>query len=729
MSRLKAIWPLLILLLVPLLPLHRAVFGGEAIGPWDQIQPMALGEPQRFGRPWDVLQADAALQFMPWRHLVFESYRSGKAPLWNPYELCGTPLLANSQSAGFYPPHVVLGVLRVPDTAAVTLLAWLHLFVVGWGIYALVRRMGGDEYGGLFSGVSVQLSSFMLGWLGLASVPTTVAWLPWVLLGVLRFFPTERLALAKLSFAVAMTLLGGHLQFSAYALLGALVVWAVMIVADRKVQLVPLFAIGLGVLLSAPQLLPVLNYGKSSHRSNVATSDGYYAYTKSAIQPFEFASVAIPSILGNPRAWSLQGSPLSSYWPQFVKLGANFAESSVAVGPLVLLLLFFAPWREPTTRALGAVSLVGLLLCTGSFLCRLFYFGIPGWSATGSPGRAAVLMVLPLCCVAGLGLRQITLLPPRRWFLLLLPVGLCLPPYTLLTISHFSSPVGLDDKVISNLVVNAMTDSVIGLAAALLTGVLLLFLLTSKRHVHGQLSACALALIVGMSVGVGSLVPTGQMISRPGDLATVSSPSNRVAWVNQSWSLFEAPKSMMPANLSSLFGVREVGGYDSLTHKDSAALLRDINGADPSPPENGNMMWVKPTFNAEKLVAAGASLALGKSVPAILMGERITFAGQYTIVEDDNNQVQLKTSGKGLLTVRDRNITGWTVNIDGVRSEVVAGTWLTAELPSGDHLVTFEYVPPGLGLGYLLCSFALSLVVTVTLRDFSARSSRTILTE
>src|SRR5262245_20619299 len=109
----RKLWPILLFLLLPLIPLHRAVFLGETIGPFDQIRQMAPWNGPAPGEPWDVLAADGVLQFYPWRKLVLESWGRHEMPFWNPYELAGTPLLANSQSAGFYPPHIMLGMLHV----------------------------------------------------------------------------------------------------------------------------------------------------------------------------------------------------------------------------------------------------------------------------------------------------------------------------------------------------------------------------------------------------------------------------------------------------------------------------------------------------------------------------------------------------------------------------------------------------------------------------------------
>jgi len=60
--------------LLPLIPLYRAVFMGEAIGPFNQIRQMAPWNGPKPVQPWDVLQIDGVLQFYTWRDLVFDAW-------------------------------------------------------------------------------------------------------------------------------------------------------------------------------------------------------------------------------------------------------------------------------------------------------------------------------------------------------------------------------------------------------------------------------------------------------------------------------------------------------------------------------------------------------------------------------------------------------------------------------------------------------------------------------
>ena len=44
-------------------------------------------------------------QFFPWMEYAIQQILQGNLPLWNPYNGWGAPLLANYQSALFYPPN------------------------------------------------------------------------------------------------------------------------------------------------------------------------------------------------------------------------------------------------------------------------------------------------------------------------------------------------------------------------------------------------------------------------------------------------------------------------------------------------------------------------------------------------------------------------------------------------------------------------------------------------
>ena len=55
----------------------------------------------------NFLITDPIRQQYPWRDLSISIEKQLQLPIWNPYSLTGTPLLANFQSAVFYPLNVL----------------------------------------------------------------------------------------------------------------------------------------------------------------------------------------------------------------------------------------------------------------------------------------------------------------------------------------------------------------------------------------------------------------------------------------------------------------------------------------------------------------------------------------------------------------------------------------------------------------------------------------------
>jgi len=67
------------------------------------------------GYPYkNPLITDPVRQQYVWRELSVDAFRKGKLPLWNPYSFAGTPLLANFQSASFYPLNILFFIFSFP---------------------------------------------------------------------------------------------------------------------------------------------------------------------------------------------------------------------------------------------------------------------------------------------------------------------------------------------------------------------------------------------------------------------------------------------------------------------------------------------------------------------------------------------------------------------------------------------------------------------------------------
>ncbi len=731
------------LVLLPLFPLWRAVFLGDAIGPYDQVRQMAPWNGPRPEQPWDVLPVDGAIQFSAWRDLVFQGWGRGEPPFWNPYQLAGTPLMANSQSGAFYPFHILLGVLHCPTFLAITLLAWFHLAVAGLGVSALTRKLGGNALGAVVAGSSFSLSAFMLAWTALPSVITTVAWIPWVLMFAWTVTSTcgREAGRAGLGLAVsiALMMLAGHLQFAAYGLIATGIIALGGLIINRDLR--ALLPLGLGIVagcaLALPHILPVLEYGKFSHRRNTPTMEGYQGYVRfGALKPFELGTLPWATLQGDPRVESSRSdaaNPLPSYWPSLVKQGANFAESAIGVGPLVLALACFAPWRQRQAWPIAIIAVIALLLALGTPLNMALFFGVPGWSSTGSLARVLVLTVMMLCVMAGLGASKPLTWPEnglRKWLPYGIPIGFAIFG---VVFTQQGSASAQNAEALNPLIAASMTQAMPAMLLGLiLTGAVLFFF----RRIDEPRIKLAVAFTPFLLAAIGyssHLVPTG----KPLDRVIGPASGQRIAVINDPWSLHVASPALLPPNTPSLNRIHDLGGYDSLLHRDTVGLLNDINGQDSAPEANGNIMFIKPKFDARKLAAAGVTQVWtrqdipGLRIPEVKEqykvyplrgpGRASTPNGPATIGNETLNSLTVTAPGPGRLTVRDRNMPGWTATVDGKPVPIQGTLWREFDLSPGSHQVTMNYSPPGLSTG--LMGFAFGLVLCAGFLVFPYRKA------
>jgi hypothetical protein len=748
----KAKWPRLVLALAPILALWRCLVYGHSVGAFDQIRQMAPWNGPKADRPWDVLQADGVLQFYGWRDLVLSGWSRFEPTFWNPYQLAGTPLLANSQSGVFYPPHILLGVLQVPTGPAIVVLAWFHLAIAGLGMWKLVRALDGSDAGGVVAGLLFALSPFMLGWTGLPSVISTVAWIPWLLAAISE---RRRSTIVELAVFVGLLLTAGHLQFAAYGLMGATIFAIVLLARGWWTAPEPeegprtpyqagflvgrIVAIGaslaLGGALAAVHLMPVLGYSQYSHRRNVPSEDGYNAYVASALRPTDFVSrLANPMGQGDPNAFVDPEAPFSTFWPAISRPGANFAESALTVGPFVLILIGLAiasRRRMPGVWPLAILAVFALLLAMGTPLNRVLYMYFPGWSSTGSPGRVICLFVLALCALAGLCVPERGPLDRKRAGIGI-GIGALLAIVTVFPLND-PAPAGLSADAWAAISAGASTTAPIFLLGVLLAAGVSFAFATGERR-DGVLVAGVLA--VGAITYVPGILRTGDpsfLHSRP-----VAVPEHeRVAMINSDWGLTQAARALYPPNTATPARIHDLGGYDSLLHRGTQLMLGEVVGGDPAPPANGNMMFVKPSASQERLAQAGVSEAWSfRELPTLgnpsssdgifrhategpgrisVQGDRSSTTRAGSIVNETSNSVTIEAEGPSRLTLRDRNIPGWTAWIGDRRLEIEGGPWLEVVLPDGPQTVTFRYAPPEFPTGARVSAIAAVAVILIAL--------------
>ncbi len=305
--------------------------------------------------PWDALVWDGIAQYYPWRQFAAESLRAGHVPLWNPYQFCGTPFVANGQSAVFYPLSLLFWIL--PTALAFAWSAWLHLLLAGWFAYLFLRRAAGLGRLGALGGAMVwQGNSFTIAWLHLPTTLCTLTWLPLVLLLCDRALLTGRMRYALAAgCALRPGYLGGHPRLLYVGLLTVAYVLTPSLRAAcrRRPFALLLTAIILATVsfgLAAVQLLPHPQL-LASHPPHLHPRPGQLCRLPPALPPAgpvdELPSPAPPR---TPRAWEPISVPRTT--PSTPSISASSSRSRS--GPA----LFVRSWH---TRFLLAGALVALL--------------------------------------------------------------------------------------------------------------------------------------------------------------------------------------------------------------------------------------------------------------------------------------------------------------------------------------------------------------------------------
>ncbi|MBM3457505.1 MAG: YfhO family protein [Armatimonadetes bacterium] len=341
----------LILLTPILLLLAPYLFQGRVLLP---AELMALFPPFRdhvgelWGRPPAVQNPllDALQQYYPRRVYFTEAVREGWLPFWNPYVYGGSPFVGAQQGAIYYPPAWLLAL--APPMHQFALSALLHLAVAAGGAWAFLRGQRLTAAAAATGALAFSLNGFVIVWLAYPNVTLwTLCWLPVTLWLWDRYHerPTpDRLAAAAAG--LAMPVLGGHGQSSAYVLvawgiwtlcrcsvgvgrgraatpkpLGAMLHWT------RRAAPPAALALGLG----CAQLLPTFDFVPRTDRGHRLPWKQVYG---AGMPTSQFATLLLPRLFGNGTLASAQ-----QFWmPVGDREGLAYIERSFYPGAAVLVL-------------------------------------------------------------------------------------------------------------------------------------------------------------------------------------------------------------------------------------------------------------------------------------------------------------------------------------------------------------------------------------------------------
>jgi len=214
---------------------------------------------------------DLGTYIYPIRYSLAQSLQSGHLPLWDRHIAMGFPLLANPQSATFYPPHLIFFFL--PFFPAVGALLIFHYLVAAIGSFLLFRRWNYQVSLALTGAILFTFGGVVVSLVNLQDHFQSAVWLPWLILAGERTFKSQGWGpFIALTFVAAVQFLAGSPEM--YAMSMALLVFATLKTTDgfRKswFQSVGLIALAniIVVGMCMIQLLPTMELFFQSRRPN-----------------------------------------------------------------------------------------------------------------------------------------------------------------------------------------------------------------------------------------------------------------------------------------------------------------------------------------------------------------------------------------------------------------------------------------------------------------------------
>jgi hypothetical protein len=332
------------------------------------------------------------------RFLVQTLRQTGELPLWDPYQLSGTPFVHDIQVGIFYPPHWLL--YRLPDDRVGAGLSWLvalHVLLAGWFMYAYARDQNLSVPGAVVAGVGWMFAGrWLLHLLGGGHyVVVGLAWLPLLLLCLERAIRRGGPEWATAAGVVyALLILGTQPQWTFYASLFVLL-WTPAAALETagwwdedwggvprvslgralgRWLLSGLWAVLVGVALAAVQLLPTAEAAREAMRAGGVGPSGALA-----------GGIRALLFLVGP---ALSTTPHNLGWEDRGGLTLLWLAAAVTAGVA----------GKGRVRYLAVVALVlAVFAMGGSALVQ----GLPGFRLFRQPPRMFILVGFPVALLAG----------------------------------------------------------------------------------------------------------------------------------------------------------------------------------------------------------------------------------------------------------------------------------------------------------------------------------------
>lgn len=753
-DKLKFIAPLLILLFfIPYLLIGKIPFPADTlVGLYHPFRDSShLGYNQYKYPIKNPLIADPVLQTYPWRKITIDNLKSLSLPLWNPYNFAGQSHIANVQAGTFQIFNIFF--FLFPFNIAWTLQIITPLLLGGFFMYLFLRSLKLSEYSAIFGSIVFSFSGFFVSWLEWGTIITTAIWLPAILLSVNKILEKKNLKLyfTLLSLAVFQLLVSGHLQTAFYSLIAVVVYLFVNFkLLRRKTSILLVLSFFIGLLLSAPQILPTLELINFSSRDIDQT---FTSERKDWFIPYEnLTQLVAPDYLGNPTK--------NNYWGVF-----HYGEFVSYVGIFTLFFALICITTKNQKKYFTILLSLAVLFAVKNPISEFLYVQKLPLVSSMQPSRIIFLIGFCLSAMAAIGAENfINSKTKNKYFTHALTLFFLIA--ALLLVAKFKPDIypALRDINAANV---SFRNSVIPFAlTAFIVGVLLAqrFFKIPLKVILVLIFVLLIADLYRFSARYNTFSP--QEVIYP-DSKILSYLENQ----QKPFRIMTTDRRVMHPNINAAYKIESVDGYDPLYTKNytdfvtwwqqekfaqtssfnrivvpsnfdskvtdllnvkyvlslddlnSTKLQKILEEGQTKLYENKN--YLNRTFFVDEIkkVETDQELATNMTNSSLEIGkvsfskdtEFKTQAGksslEITSYKENEIQIATKLDEDKPLIFSTPYYPGWQASVDGRKAqiEVVDYLLMSTIVPSGDHTVQFKFVPKTFYNGLYIAALGIML--------------------
>jgi len=681
----------------------------------------------------NFLITDPVRQQYPWRELIISLEKKLELPLWNPYNFAGTPLLANFQSAPFYPLNILF--FMMPFATAWSLLVFFGPLLGGIFLYSYLNNLKLSKWSSALGGFVFAFSGFSVAWMEWGTVTHVGLWLPLILLSIDKLFLNKKSLkwIFIYLFSLISSFFAGHLQIFFYLFIFSWIYFlARWFQFGLKKKILFLFIIlnSLFIILTAVQWIPTLQFIFLSAR-NVDVVDfnnpGWFVPWQHLIQ------FIAPDFFGNPTTLN--------YWGVW-----NYGElvGYVGIVPLILALFVMFYRRDRKTLFFGTLFFLSIIFSFPTFFAKIPYILKIPFLATAQPTRLLFVADFTLAILSALGFDY--LLKSKRKITVFYPL-------IFITIILAGLWIFIPKEHLSVVKSNLFFPTLLLITSSAL---FLVLIIVQKRNKLTTMVCIGIVMLT-----VFDLFRFGWKFT-PFTQSSYLFPSTKTITFLQknlgNSRIMTTDSKILPPNFSAIYRLQSVDGYDPLYLLRYGELIAasERKKADIIPPFGFNRIVTPHNYDSKIIDLLGVKYVLSlseldssklrrvfqqgetrvyenkKALPRVFFVSKITHArdnkeairlmfndsfipgdtaiielaqggvsvsplrwkvGEAEIAQYSENKIVINTknTGDGFLVLTDSFYTTWKVMVDGIEAEIYRTDYnfRGVVVPSGKHRVEF----------------------------------------